>query len=55
MHMELATVRSERLSVMDNICELLTDIPPSKITSIFGINASHIQKKLAMRFGVCQV
>ena len=34
---------------MDEICDLLSDIPPSQITSVFGMNAGRVQKKLAVR------
>ena len=34
---------------MDEVCELLSDIPASKISSLFGLSAGHVQKKLAVR------
>lgn len=49
MEQKLDDLRSERLRVMDEVCELLSDIPPSRITSLFGLSAAHIQKKLAVR------
>lgn len=49
MEQKLDDLRSERLRVMDEVCELLSDIPPSRITSLFGLSAAHVQKKLAVR------
>lgn len=46
---ELASVRDERLLVMDEICDLLSDISPSQITAVFKVNAGRVQKKLAIR------
>ena len=34
---------------MDDICELLSDIPAAKIMALFGPSADHVQKKLAIR------
>ena len=34
MEQKLDDLRSERLRVMDEVCELLSDIPPSRITQL---------------------
>lgn len=50
---EIDAVRRERLSVMDDVCDMLSDFPPSEITSLFRHCAGHVQKKLAMRYVAC--
>ena len=47
--MELESIQKERLSIMDDICTMLLDITPSKLTSLFGPTAGCVQKKLALR------
>ena len=46
---ELRDVHSQRVAVMDAVCELLSDIPAAKINTMFGVSADHIQRKLAIR------
>ena len=46
---ELRDVHCQRVAVMDAVCELLSDIPAAKISSMFGVSSDHIQRKLAMR------
>ena len=48
---ELRDVHSQRVAVMDAVCELLSDIPAAQINSMFGVSADHIQRKLAIRYG----
>ena len=50
---ELNDVHCQRVSVMDAVCELLSDIPASQISSMFGVSSDHIQRKLAMRYTLC--
>ena len=45
----LCEVQLQRLKVMDEICEMLAEIPAAEITSLFGLSAPFIQKKLALR------
>ena len=45
----LAEVQLQRMKVMDEVCEMLAEIPAAKITSLFGLSAPFIQKKLALR------
>ena len=47
---KLEELCSERLKVADEVCELLSNVPPSKITTLFGPSASHVQRKLAVRW-----
>ena len=34
---------------MDEICEVLNEIPAAVISSLFGATAGYVQKKLALR------
>ena len=52
MEQKLSEVHRERVSTMDDVCELLSDIPAKDLTSLFGISASHMQRKLAKRYVV---
>ncbi len=45
----LDEIRSERQQVMEEVCDLLSDVPASKMSSLFGLSAVHVQKKLAIR------
>lgn len=49
LKVELEQLRSERLKVMDEVCELLSNVPSSRITMLFGPSAPHVQRKLAVR------
>ena len=42
--------RNKRLKLMDEICEMLNEIPASSISTLFGLSAGYIQKKLAIRY-----
>ena len=46
---ELDSSVNERLSLMDDICSLLSEHPPSEITAFFKHSAGDMQKKLAIR------
>ena len=46
----LAKLQLERLTVMDELCEYLSEIPPADISSFFKPGATFIQKRLAMRY-----
>ena len=39
----------KRLKLMDEICEVLSEIPSTGMTALFGLSAYHIKKKLKMR------
>ena len=39
----------KRLKLMDEICDVLSDIPSTGLTALFGLSAYHIKKKLKMR------
>ena len=45
----LSEVQLQRIKVMDEVCEMLAEIPSAKITSLFGLSAPFVQKKLALR------
>ena len=47
---EIDAVCRERLSVMDDVCDMLSGFPSSEITALFKHCAGHVQKKLAMRY-----
>lgn len=50
MESELEKIRGEKMSAMDDICDLLSGISPKDITSLFGASAAGlVQKKLATR------
>ena len=42
--------RNKRLKLMDEICEMLNEIPAASISTLFGLSAGYIQKKLAIRY-----
>ena len=46
---ELAEVQQKRVKVMDDLCEILSDLPSSAVTSLFGGGACEVKKKLAIR------
>ncbi len=46
---EMDSLIAERLSVMDDICCLLSEQPSSGITALFKDKAKDVQKKLAIR------
>ena len=46
---KLAELQSERLAVMDELCEYLSEIPPADISSFFKPGAAFVQKRLALR------
>lgn len=50
LRQKLEELRSERLKVTDEVCELLSNVPPSRITTLFGPSAAHVQRKLAVRW-----
>lgn len=46
----LAQVQTERLAVMDELCDYLSEIPPADISSFFKPGATFVQKRLALRY-----
>ena len=46
----LHTLRSERLAVMDELCEYLSEIPSVDISTFFKPGATFVQKRLALRY-----
>ena len=53
LELELRKVQEELLSVMNDVCKILADIPSSEMTSLFSLSAGHVQKNLAIRSVVC--
>lgn len=49
----LEEVRLEKMQVMEEVCDLLSDIPAAKMNDLFGLSAAHVQKKLAIRSAEC--
>ena len=47
---EIDAICRERVSVMDDVCDILSDFPSSEITLLFKHSAGHVQKKLAIRW-----
>ena len=45
----LAEVHRELYSLMNDVCDLLSDVPPATVSSLLGTAAAHIQRKLAKR------
>ncbi|XP_019857127.1 PREDICTED: Bloom syndrome protein homolog [Amphimedon queenslandica] len=45
----LSELQLKRLKVMDEICDILSDIPSTRMTELFGLSACYLKKKLAMR------
>ena len=43
-------LQSERLAVMDELCEYLSEIPPADISAFFKPGATFVQKRLALRY-----
>ena len=49
MSSSLIELQLKRLKVIDEICDILSDIPSTSMTALFGPLASYVKKKLAMR------
>lgn len=47
---KLSEAHTERVKAMDELCELLSDISSTKLTSMFNASAGFVQKRLAKRY-----
>ncbi len=45
----LAEVHRELYSLMNDVCDILSDVPPATVSTLLGTTAAHIQRKLAKR------
>ena len=52
MKRKLADLQCERLAVMDELCEYLSEIPPADISSFFKPGAAFVQRRLALRYNL---
>ena len=50
LEVKLAQLQSERLAVMDELCDYLSEIPPADISTFFKPGATFVQKRLALRY-----
>ena len=50
LELRLEEIRSVRFQLMDEVCEVIADIPPAEIERLFGAASSYLQNKLSKRY-----